>query len=535
MHPLPQHHSRRSVVMCSVANILALTDRLFRIERSLFRKAELRTPSPCLLPSAANSLPNLVALLFLPIIAFSAFPPPASAQAAKFSSISPTQLLPGAQVTLTGSGFGATQGKGYVDLWNSNFAPVVSWSNTRIVVTVPAGTAPGKAFVRQNGAWSNGVAFTMTAAKLSSISPASLAPGLLATLTGTGFGANQGNGYVDLWNANYAPVVSWSNTQIVVRVPAGTVPGKAFVRQNGTWSNGLAFAMNTATGTLRGSPVNFNYVQMGSSSTQSSTLTNVSNSTIAISKASAVGAGFSMSGLNSPLSLSPGGSITFKVTFAPKTKGEAAGDIMVTSNASDPNLPVPLTGVGLVGGTLTLTPATANLGQVAVGSSKALTATLSATSSNVVISSATTTSPEFTLSGVSFPMTIAAGQTASVPVKFTPQSSGGASGQITFVSNAANSPAIASLSGTGVAAAAQHNVDLSWNASASTVTGYNVYRGTQSGGPYTKTNSSPDASTAYTDGGVQAGQTYYYVVTGVNAQGQESKYSNEVKAAVPSP
>ena len=65
--------------------------------------------------------------------------------------------------------------------------------------------------------------------------------------------------------------------------------------------------------------------------------------------------------------------------------------------------------------------------------------------------------------------------------------------------------------------------------------GYNVYRGTQSAGPYTKINSALDASTAYTDNSVQAGQTYYYVTTAVDANGAESSYSGAVQALVPTP
>ncbi len=66
-------------------------------------------------------------------------------------------------------------------------------------------------------------------------------------------------------------------------------------------------------------------------------------------------------------------------------------------------------------------------------------------------------------------------------------------------------------------------VALSWNASTSQgVVGYNAYRSTTSGGPYTKLNSSLISSTSYTDQMVQSGLTYYYVTTAVNSQGLES-------------
>jgi fibronectin type 3 domain-containing protein len=77
-------------------------------------------------------------------------------------------------------------------------------------------------------------------------------------------------------------------------------------------------------------------------------------------------------------------------------------------------------------------------------------------------------------------------------------------------------------------------VALSWKES-SIVVGYNIYRGKTSGGPYSKINSVLDASTAYTDLTVAAGQTYYYVTTAVDGSGEESGYSNQVAAVVPFP
>ncbi len=77
-------------------------------------------------------------------------------------------------------------------------------------------------------------------------------------------------------------------------------------------------------------------------------------------------------------------------------------------------------------------------------------------------------------------------------------------------------------------------VMLTWTASQSPgIAGYNVYRGTTSGGPYTKINSSLDTTTAYNDLAVQDGVTYYYVTTAVSNQGQESSYSNQSSATVP--
>jgi len=86
-----------------------------------------------------------------------------------------------------------------------------------------------------------------------------------------------------------------------------------------------------------------------------------------------------------------------------------------------------------------------------------------------------------------------------------------------------------------VTAPTVHSATLNWEASTSVVVGYNVYRATEAGGPYTKLNSSPIGPTSYTDTTVQAGQTYLYVVAAVDGNGVESGVSNEALAAVPSP
>jgi hypothetical protein len=76
-------------------------------------------------------------------------------------------------------------------------------------------------------------------------------------------------------------------------------------------------------------------------------------------------------------------------------------------------------------------------------------------------------------------------------------------------------------------------VSLQWNASFSIVSGYNVYRATRSGGPYTKINPALDTALSYTDVAVVSGTTYYYVVTAVDAIGTESVYSNEAHVSIP--
>jgi fibronectin type 3 domain-containing protein len=65
--------------------------------------------------------------------------------------------------------------------------------------------------------------------------------------------------------------------------------------------------------------------------------------------------------------------------------------------------------------------------------------------------------------------------------------------------------------------------------------GYNVYRGTTSGGESsTPLNSTPSSGANFTDESVAAGSTYYYVVTAVGSDGTQSPASGESSTTVPS-
>ncbi len=181
---------------------------------------------------------------------------------------------------------------------------------------------------------------------------------------------------------------------------------------------------------------------------------------------------------------------------------------------------------------LSVTPTSMSFGSLVVGSSHSQNGTLKAGTGSVTVSSASWNGSGYSLSGITFPTTIAAGSTLPFTVTFTPQGSGSASGQVSFLSDASNSPTTISLTGSGTQST-QHSVDLSWNASASQVAGYNVYRGAQSGGPYTKLNTSLISALSFLDTSVQSGATYYYVATSVDSSNVESSYSNIATAVIP--
>jgi hypothetical protein len=287
-------------------------------------------------------------------------------------------------------------------------------------------------------------------------------------------------------------------------------------------------------GALTANPasLSFGNVQVGSSQTLTSTLTNTGSASLTIYNDKASGTGYSLSGITLPLTLTVGQSYTFSVTFSPASSGSVSGVASMGSRNWRNSLAIPLTGTGTSTGQLTVSPAALNFGNVNEGTTSSLGGTLTASGASVTVSSATSSNSQFVLSGVSFPLTLASGQSAGFTVAFTPQSSGSLTGTLTFATNSSGS-AVQTLSGTGVAP--QHSVSLNWDPSTSVVVGYNVYRGAVSGGPYTKINSAVDPATTYMDGSVLGGSTYYYVTTAVDSSGSESSYSNQVQATIPTP
>jgi hypothetical protein len=340
-----------------------------------------------------------------------------------------------------------------------------------------------------------------------------------------------------------------SGTSFPMTIPAGQSASLkvAFTPQNsGTTSGALSFSSNATSsptvpmtgvgtavvGQLAVTPatVNFGSVTDGTTGNQSVTLS-ATGASVTVSAGTSSSSQFVLSGTSFPMTIPAGQSASLKVAFTPQNSGTTSGALSFSSNAtSSPT--VPMTGVGTaVVGQLTVTPATVNFGSVADGTTQTQPVSLSATGASVTVSSSASSSSQFVLNGASFPLTIAAGQTVSFNVAFTPQSSGTVSGSLSFASNASSLGTLASLTGVGTTTA--YNVNLSWN-SMSDITGYNVYRSTVANGKFSKINASVNPNAAYVDSTVISGQTYYYAATSVNSSGQESTLSTPaVQAVVP--
>jgi len=198
------------------------------------------------------------------------------------------------------------------------------------------------------------------------------------------------------------------------------------------------------------------------------------------------------------------------------------------------------THLDVAAGHLAVVPSTLNFGNVAVGQAVTRTGTLKAGNASIKVTSADWKGEGYSITGITFPFMVAAGQSVSFKVTFTPQKSGQAAGNITFLSEATNSPNAETFSANAVQAGgidqtstAQggHSVSLSWQAS--NAVAYNIYRRTQPKAPFTRVNTTPQSKATFTDTSVQGGQTYFYVTTALNNRGKESTFSNQIRVTIP--
>lgn len=299
-----------------------------------------------------------------------------------------------------------------------------------------------------------------------------------------------------------------------------------------------SWPLSFAAAQLQCNPCSHGYgqVQIGTTKQYSFTLSNSGTRTLHIQSKTKTGKGFSFNGFPLPVTLKPGAKTTMTFNFGPVSTGKVTGTISLVSDA--PGSPLRMnvwgTGVSAQAGTLAPSPTSLAFGNVNVGLNLSLVLKLSASNAPVTISSIQSSGSEFVLSGLTLPVTVAAGTAVKLTVTFVPVMAGTASENLSIVSDASNSPTSVPMTGIGVVAGS-HSTDLNWNPDVDPVIGYNVYRGGQHGGPYNKINPVLDATTSYSDTNVNAGATYYYVVTAVDANNNESGYSNEVKAVIPSP
>jgi len=373
---------------------------------------------------------------------------------------------------------------------NSNTA--VTWSatggsvSTSGLYTAPsaAGTYTVTATSAADTTKSASAGVTVSAAPVVAVS---ITPGSASLTTG---GTQQFTASVS-GNSNTA--VTWSATGGTITSGLYTAPSAAGTYTVKATSVADSTKSASATVTVSAAPVVAVTISpvsasMLSSGTQQFTATVTGSSNTAVNWSATAGSVSSSGMYTAPATA---GSYTVKATSAADSTKSASATVTVSA---------PVVAVSLSPGSASLS----------TSATQQFTATVTGSSNTAVIWSAT-------------------GGTITTGGLYTAPSTAG-----TFTvkaTSAADSTKSASATVT-VSVPVQHSATLTWSPG-SAVVGYNVYRGAVSGGPYSMINTSLNAPADYADFNVQAGQTYFYVVTSVDGSGVESLFSSEVKALIP--
>lgn len=185
---------------------------------------------------------------------------------ATITGLNPSAGGTGTPVTISGTGFGTSQGTNAIT-FNGIAASPTTWGDQTVITPVPAGASSGPVVITINGQPTNGQNFAV-GANISSIAPTAGGPGTLVTVAGSGFGTSQGSSTV-AFNGVPASPSSWSNTSISVPVPATATTGPVVVMVGRYASNGLTFAVSPSisnvlpTGGPVGTPITVRGLNFG--------------------------------------------------------------------------------------------------------------------------------------------------------------------------------------------------------------------------------------------------------------------------------
>ena len=175
------------------------------------------------------------------------------------------------------------------------------------------------------------------------------------------------------------------------------------------------FVIGSSATSLQFSPttIDFGDVDVGTSATSLVALSNRSTASTNIAGLAVSGQGFALRDkVTFPLSLGGGSSKGVTVNFAPPSEGDFTGELTAIDSLNRPLASVRVRGHGRRQGShrLTVTPTTLDFGNVPLNSTMTQSVTLASTGTgSVTINSAVISEASFTMSGVTFPLTLPAG------------------------------------------------------------------------------------------------------------------------------
>ena len=200
-----------------------------------------------------------------------------------------------------------------------------------------------------------------------------------------------------------------------------------------------------------------NQVGGTTSAAQSITVKNTGTAALTVSGVTLTGANtpaFAIAS-NSCSAVQPGGTCAIGVVFHPPGAGAKSASVSIASNGSGSPTTVALSGTGVTGPLVSLSPTSLSFGSQAGGTTSAAqtitvhnTGTTSLSVSGATLTGANTVA--FSIASNSC-TAVAAGGFCNIGVTFNPPGSGAKSASLSIASNAPGSPTLVGLSGTGVA------------------------------------------------------------------------------------
>ena len=180
------------------------------------------------------------------------------------SSLSPSTGGVGSLITISGGDFGLS---GSV-LFGNSVATISSWSSSAITVQVPSLPAGAVAVTLSAvGMTTNPLQFTVSPT-VTTLSPAAGAFGTPVTISGTTFGTG---GSVS-FNGVSATPTSWTDTAVVVPVPAGAESGPVVVSSGGVAATSLPFIVLPSPPQITGVSISPTNLSMLAGDTQTFTV-----------------------------------------------------------------------------------------------------------------------------------------------------------------------------------------------------------------------------------------------------------------------
>ena len=267
--------------------------------------------------------------------------------------------------------------------------------------------------------------------------------------------AGQVGGYLTIDSDQ--PVMAFAVIAVAAGTDCAVIPAEP--------APGTGTASSAAGPVIAVTPATLDFGVVNTGATKDLTFTVANNGTAALTVTSATSSNprFTVASPALPFNVAPSGQQVVTVRFAPTAAGAQTGTLAIATN--DPanasiNVSLSGTGVGSNAPSIEVTPASLDFGSVNVGQSRDLNLTIgNKGSAALALSSIASDNPRFAASIVA--ITLPAGGSLTLPVRFTPVAAGAQTGTLTVASN---DPVTAALKitvrGTGVGAAAASEMVL---------------------------------------------------------------------------